>query len=212
MFIRSISRAFAVVVVCSVFQVSLLHAPKANAAILSLVPDSNFANTGDSVAVDLVVSDLGSFTAPSLGAFAADIVFDLTALSFESYALGAFLGDAGSMGSVDVSTGDAGGTVGLGEVSLLTPMALDARQPASFVLATLNFAVLNLAPAQTTLLELAPNAQLSSAAGAAISISSRTSAVITGSTPVNAPATLFLLIAAALTQCRAPGRTAANKT
>lgn len=206
MFLRSCHRAFAALFVTGIFYISAFHASTASAAMLALEADTAFASAGDSVAVNLIVSDLGDFAAPSVGAFSANILFDLTALSFESYSLGAFLGSAEALGSVDVSTGAAGGSVGLGEVSLLPASALDALQPASFVLATLTFSVLDLAPAQTTFLELAPTALLSNTAGAALPLNTLTSAAITGSTPVNAPATLLLMLAAALTQCRASAR------
>lgn len=206
MLLPSCNRAFAALFLTGIFYLSGFHASTASAAILGLEADTAFASAGDSVAVNLIVSDLGDFAAPSVGAFTASIVFDLAALSFESYSLGAFLGDAGALESVDVSTGVVGGSVGLGEVSLLPAGALDALQPASFVLATLTFSVLDLAPAETTLLELTPTALVSNAAGAAIPLNTLTPAAITGSTPVNAPATLLLILAAALTQCRAPRR------
>lgn len=211
---RSRNRAFAALFVTGVFSLSAFHASTASAAMLGLEADTALASAGDSVAVNLIVSDLGDLTAPSVGAFNVNIVFDLAALSFESYSLGALLGNAGALESVDISTGVAGGNVGLGEVSFLSASALDALQPASFVLATLTFSVLDLAPAQTTLLELTPTALLSNAAGAALPLNTLAPAVITGrtlvSTPVNAPATLLLILAAALTQCRALGRKQAS--
>lgn len=175
----------------------LLAPGGASAALLSLVPDSSFATDGQSVAVDLVVSDLGDFAAPSIGAFSADVIFDIAALSFTDYALGGLLGDSGAFESADISTGANGGNVGLGEISFLLPGFLNADQPGSFVLATLNFTVLALGPGETTVLSVAPGALLSDALGFVLDTTA-TRGTITGSTPVPTPATLVLVLSAAL--------------
>ena len=187
---------------CAIALLSLgLLAPGgASAALLSLVPDTGVASDGQSVAVDLLVSDLGNAGAPSVGAFSADIFFDMAALSFENYALGGLLGNSAARESVDISSGLSGSTVGLGEVSFLLPATLDALQPDTFVLATLNFTVLSLAPGQTTVLAITPGALVSDTFGRGLDTATARG-TITGSTPVPAPATLWLMLSALLVRC-----------
>lgn len=108
-------------------------------ASVSLLPDSQTIGVGDTADFDLYISGLGSYEAPSLGAFELDIMFDQNILAFESLIFGPYLGYSDS--SVDTATP---GVVGLDEVSLIPDSTLDLLQPASFNLANLTFTMINL--------------------------------------------------------------------
>jgi hypothetical protein len=107
--------------------------------ILDFVPSDQSVAMGSAVGVDLVISGLGNFTAPSLGTFDLDVTYDAAILSATSITLTPLLGD-GALGEtfegVDISTP---GVIDLFVTSLLSQMELDLLQPVSFVLATLSF-------------------------------------------------------------------------
>lgn len=171
-----------------------LRVPLAHAVLIDLAPGTLLAQTGDSIALDLVVSDLGNLGPDSLGAFDISVGFDPTRLSFTAYSLGDLLGDIGLAEAIDASAGDVGGAVKLTEVSLLSVAALDALQPGSFVLATLQFDVINLAPSVVTSLSVLSGPVLADAFGSPLAVTGLGSASITG---VPVPGTLFLLAACA---------------
>lgn len=126
---------------------------QAGAVTLSLEPTALTAGAGDVIRLDLVIAGLGEGTADSLGDFDIDIAFDPAALSFGGYSLGNYLGDPGWFG--DFSMGEfQAGHVGLTEVSFLMPWELDAIQPASFTLATLDFSVDRLSAGDSTLIAI----------------------------------------------------------
>jgi hypothetical protein len=172
--------------------VLFVQAPMAHSAFIGFQPNPVYANTGDSISLDLIISGLGEFTSDTLGAFDISVGFDNSALSFSSYNLGGLLGDVGLAEALDASTGALGGTVDLAEVSLLSNLALDALQPSSFILATLNFDVINLAAGMTTQLSVLQGAVLGDVYGGSLAVAG------TGSASVEAipvPSTLLLLIA-----------------
>jgi hypothetical protein len=121
----------------------------ASAVILSFNPASQNAVAGDTVSLDLVISDLGT---DLIGDFDLDIAFDTSALSFTGYSLGSGLGDLGLFEADDFSLGDlGGGLIGLTEVSYLSVLDLGLAQPgASLTLATLDFYVDTLALGSST--------------------------------------------------------------
>ena len=115
---------------------TVLVAGQALAVTVSLDPVSQTIVPGGTAMVDLNISGLGDFTAPSLGAFDLDVTFDNSIVSFTDVTFGTFLGDPGlgeAIALVDFSTG------GLLELSLLSSITLDAIQPAGFTLATLEY-------------------------------------------------------------------------
>ena len=171
------------------------RAPLANAALLSLQPDPAVAGTGDTVSLDLVVSGLGDFSPDSVGGFDVSIDYDAAALAFVSYDLSNLLGDLGFFEAIDVGAGDLGGSVNLAEVSLLSPGSLDALQPEEFILATLNFEVLDLAAGVATVFTMAPGAILANTLGGALQVNDTASATVVGSAAVPLPGTLVLLMA-----------------
>lgn len=172
-----------------------LRAPFAHAVLIELQPGTLLAETGDSITLDLVVSDLGNLGPDSLGAFDISVGFDATRLSFTAYSLGDLLGDIGLAEAIDASAGDVGGAVNVTEVSLLSAASLDALQPDSFVVATLQFDVINLAPSVVTSLSVLSGPVLADAFGASLAITGLGSASVTG---VPVPGTLFLWAACAV--------------
>jgi len=106
----------------------------ADSATLLLVPSWQTIKVSETATVDLLISGLGDFTSPSLGAFDIDINFNNSALTFRSETFGTFLGT--SIQSVDTSIP---GAVNLAEVSLESVPKLDCLQPDSFLLAKLTF-------------------------------------------------------------------------
>jgi hypothetical protein len=125
------------------------------AVTLSLEPSASTAKAGDSISLDLMISGLGDYTGDSLGDFDLEVMFDSTVLSFDGYSLAGYLGDSSWFEAIDYSFGEyAPGRIGLTEVSLLSPAELDALQPDSFALATLDFTVGLLAEGESTLLSI----------------------------------------------------------
>ena len=174
----------------------LAQAPFAHSALIGLQPDISSAGTGDSVSLDLIISDLGDFGPDSLGAFDISVEFDSSALSFTSYSLGGFLGDLGLFEAVDASSGDVGGAINVAEVSLLSVIDLNALQPAEFTLATLTFDVTDLAVGASTQLSVMTDAILAAADGSGLPVSIGSPAVIQGAASVPVPGTLLLLFGA----------------
>jgi hypothetical protein len=120
----------------------VLTSTAVQAVELGFVPPAQEVPVGTSVSVDVVISGLGDFTSPSLGAFDLDIAFDPSILSLSSVVFGPFLGDI-SLAEAIASDTPGVGTVNVFEVSFLLDFELDALQPGSFPLVTLNFDTLN---------------------------------------------------------------------
>ena len=173
--------------------VCIAQAPIAHAVLLSVQPDTTFAANDDLVSLDIVVSGLGNFGPDSLGAFDVFMGYDATVLSFSGYSLNNLLGDLGGQ-AIDSSAGDLGGSVNIAEVSLLAAAMLDALQPDEFIMASLNFDVLDLAIGATTELSILPGAVLSSAFGQPLSVTGGLSATIEGRAAVPLMGTLWLLL------------------
>jgi len=105
------------------------------AATLSFNPSSANVTVGNSFAVDVLISDLG--VSEQLGAFDLQVNFNPALLSFASYNLGSQLGTLATGDALDFSLGNqGGGTLHLGEVSLLWDLSSQAK---SFSLGTLHF-------------------------------------------------------------------------
>ncbi len=117
----------------------LLIATPALSLTLSLDPTYQTIPIGDTAIIDLNISGLGDGDPDSLGAFALNITYDETILTFDSVSFGLFLGDS-TLGEADTFVDDSTpGLVYLEEGSWLYNWELDERQPASFTLATLTF-------------------------------------------------------------------------
>jgi len=160
---------------------------------------------GSSAALQLTAADLVDFAPPALGAFDLSVVFSPSIVSVQSVTFGPDLGGSGeAVFSSSVTPGD----LRLIGISLLSPADLDALQPDSFVVATINMQVNALG---TSTFMLSPNS-LSDEFGFAITLTKTETGEVTG---VPEPRTLGLAIVAGvlcLVACRArrmrcsPGR------
>jgi hypothetical protein len=159
----------------------------ANGAALEIVPSAQTVLLGDSVDIEIAISGLGSFAAPSLGAFDLDLSFDNSILSFTSAAFGDQL-DVSGFGSNPRGASEVGGVVDLFEISLDSPVFLDTFQLDSFTLATLTFGTLDVG---TSTLALS-NVFLSDALGVSLGDVDVTGGSV-GVAAVPEPATIFLL-------------------
>jgi hypothetical protein len=163
----------------------------ADAAMLSLESSISTARAGDTISLDLVISGLGDYTGDSLGDFDLDVAFDSSALSFNDYSLGNYLGDPDWFGAVDYSIGEyTAGIIRLAEVSLLTTGELDALQPDAFTLATLEFTVDMLDVGMNTLISIDQVYALGDGYGYGLPLDGTSDAVIAA---VPAPASLLLM-------------------
>jgi hypothetical protein len=181
----------------------LLWSVPSDAVVIDFGPGSQTVPLGAAAAVDLVISGLGDFTAPSLGTFDLDVTYDASILLAASVTLAPFLGDA--IQGVDISTP---GLIDLFVISLLSPVELDALQPESFVLATLSFDTIALGTSALALTQVvagdAVGADLGAAAGAG-------SITVTGSgAPVPEPSLTGLLLTGALGLALGRGRSRAG--
>ncbi|MDH3589059.1 MAG: PEP-CTERM sorting domain-containing protein [Gammaproteobacteria bacterium] len=159
------------------------------AIMLTLEPSNQIGMPGDSVFLDLTISGLGVGTAPSLGAFDVAFTFDDFALDFVGLGFGEELGIIG-LGEAIFGSNSGVGAIDLFEVSLLTASELDSQSD-TFVLATLEFLVVNLDPGMLTAVDFS-NIVLSDAFGNALNADGF-GAIIENSQPMPEPATLALL-------------------
>jgi hypothetical protein len=161
------------------------------AVSLDFVPASQIAGVGQSLSVDVVVSGLGTGSAPSVGAFDLDVSFGPLIVSPTSIAFGPFLGDEG-LGEAVTSFAFSPGVVDLAGNSFLAPGELDALQPASFPLATLFFDTLGAGTSPLTLSQ----AFVDDAFAARLTVDTTSGSVTVSqpvSQPVPEPATVLLV-------------------
>lgn len=171
----------------------LLCSGLASAARLALSPPNGLVQVGETIPVDLRVSDLGNFAAPSLGAFYAEVLYAPSLLYLESWSYGDLLGDLSDPDETDWEADDGtAGFISLDVLSLLSADVLDAMQPDAFTLATLVFR--GLAPGNAAL-DLA-NPDLADALYSTLTPTAVTGATLeVTSVPVAAPVLLMLPLA-----------------
>lgn len=120
---------------------------------LTVIPQSSIVGAGNSTAVQVQASGLGSHSAPSLGAFDLQLGFDPTVLAFTGLTFGDPLqGDQLNLsgtGTISDFTLASAGQVTFFSISLDSAMVLDTLQASQFVLATLNFQAIS--PGSATL-------------------------------------------------------------
>jgi hypothetical protein len=112
--------------------------PSAAAVTLEVIPSTTTASIGDTVTVDVVISDLGNLAAPSLGTFDLDLQYNSAVFSFGGAVFGPELGDPMAAEAITTTTPGMG-VVNLLELSLLSPAILNANQPDTFTLFTASF-------------------------------------------------------------------------
>jgi hypothetical protein len=120
----------------------LLGTTASRAVTLGFSPPTQDVAVGSSVPVALVISGLGTGTAPSLSTFDLNVTFAASTLAFISANFGdpvfgdqLNLGGLGSLSNVTTRPG----VVNLFELSFDSPADLNALQISSFILATLTF-------------------------------------------------------------------------
>jgi hypothetical protein len=123
----------------------------AHAVTLSLAPAATTVTEGASFSIEIVVSDLGDLSAPSLSGFDLEIGYDPMFLQADTVSFGdPVLGDQldlfglGALSAFDLTTA---GSVALAEVSFDTIADLDTLQPSAFTLAAIDFTALAETPA-----------------------------------------------------------------
>jgi len=130
-----------------VFILTFLVVSAANSGPVTIgfSPAVTSGSVGSSVDIDVLVSGLGSGSAPSLGGFDFDVTFDSAILAYNSASYGdPVLGDQldiGGFGSYTETT-VATDSVNLFGLSYDFPADLDNFQADSFILATLTFDLL----------------------------------------------------------------------
>lgn len=106
--------------------------------MLSVDPAVSSVGVGDMPAVNINISDLGNFAAPSVSAFDIDVAFDPTVLSFSSVSFGTAL-DLFNFGTNITGVTPGALSVNVFEISFDFPGDLDTLQPGAFTLFTVNF-------------------------------------------------------------------------
>jgi len=120
---------------CILMMLGLLVLRPASAITLSFDPTSATLNPSDTLAVDIVVSDLGGEV---VSAFDLDVSYDPSVLSATGVQFTNNLGDPNLFQALVVSDLSTPGIVDFAENSLITPF-LPAIQGDSVVIATLSF-------------------------------------------------------------------------
>lgn len=134
-----------ILVVSLFFVVSaLLPIDRARAVAITFQPSSQQVALGNMASVDLVISDLGVGSAPSIGVFDIDVSFSpsILGLGVAGVVFGNQL-DILSLGSIQQVDLGVMGVVNVFELSLDSASDLDLLQGASFTLFTLTFDALS---------------------------------------------------------------------
>jgi hypothetical protein len=156
-----------------VLAAAMLGGAPAAAVTLSFAPAHASGSPGDTIAIDVVVSDLGT---EIVSAFDLDVLYDPSVLTATAVSFGSFLGDAGLFEVFESASLATAGVVDFSAVSLLADAALGALQTAPFTLATLSFTLgaggisplaFGLAPPNEVIGRLAQPLQVSAGQGSA---------------------------------------------
>ncbi len=116
---------------------------------LSFEPASQDVVLGNQAVVDVVISGLGDYSSPSLGAVDfLGIIYDPSILNISGINIGdPILGDQldiFGLGSIKGYDDSSPGVVSFYDISLDSPWDLEDYQPSTFILATLTFDTLSL--------------------------------------------------------------------
>jgi hypothetical protein len=167
----------------------------ASANTITVLPSSQNVGLGNQASVSLTIAGLGNGTAPSVGAYDIDVMFDPTVLSFNSAIFGNQL-DILGLGDLQFVTPGAG-DVDLFELSLDSASDLNNLQAASFILATLTFDTIGTGTSPITLTLNALGDADGKALAADLVNGSVTVSQQGGPSPVPEPSSLVLIVGAA---------------
>jgi hypothetical protein len=170
----------------ALFAIGALTARDASALTLSFSPSLVSAGVGDSVGIDVVVSDLG---ADLVAAFDLDVLYDSSVLQATNVVFGVHLGDPGLFEAFTDFNLATSGLVDFAELSLLDAAQLAALQTGSFALATLQFDVVGLG-ASTLAYRFDANNQLYAPTAEALEVVAHDGSVV-GVVPEPTAALLF---------------------
>ncbi len=110
-----------------------------SAATLSLLPAVQDVSIGNSFDLSVQIADLGDLSAPSLGTFDLNLLFNPALVQFDSISFGDQLGLPLDV----INTATPGvGSLNAFSVSLLDPLDLDSFQAGEFTLASVHFTAL----------------------------------------------------------------------
>ncbi len=130
----------------------VLHTGDSHAISIGFDPMAQDVFLGDPALVDLVISDLGDFSPPSLGTFDLRIGFDPGIIALDSITFGTQL-DIVTLGSIQgFSIDNTNGHLDIFEVSIDLFGELDLLQEGSFALASMTFDTLDLGTSPLTIL------------------------------------------------------------
>lgn len=157
-------------------------------ASIDFLPTSNTASVGNSINIDIFISDLGNTSAPSLGAFDLNLNYDASILGFNSVVFGSGL-DLFGFGTIN-GFSDLSGITNIFELSFDSESELNSLQLDSFLLASVSF---NAIAAGNSLLSLS-GLDFADGAGDPLTIVASTANVTVGSvTSVPEPSAIWLL-------------------
>jgi hypothetical protein len=189
---------------CAAVGLLLSTAAMAGATTISLQASSQDVHVGDMFSLNVVLSDATAL--PVVGAFDLTLAFDPDVFQLGTYHFTDLLGDLASVEALDVSAGVSGHSLNLSLVSLLSPVALSARQGSvsttEWVLATVQVRALTAAGSAFAL----ASTLFADADGLSIAVSPAAGPTVTVSpsdapSAVPEPATLALLTAGLLMTC-----------
>jgi len=186
---KSISKCIAV---AGLMAASLLGADGASAISIDATPVATTVGIGGTVQVDITIDDLTDFTAPSLGAYDLNVLFDAAKLQYTGVSWGTQLDQThtGSLALEDSSSAGSG-LLNFFEVSYDDIATLNSQQSGSFKLVSLFFTALTAGESQVGLNVLS----LGDAAGNALTADHVNGASVTA---VPVPAALPLLMSGLL--------------
>ncbi len=174
---------------------SISFALNSQALTIDLSPSAQELQLGDNLTLDVKVSDLANATAPSLGVYDLNLMFDATRVSISNIIWGdAVKGNQlnlNGFGSLQMSDASNSGTLNLFELSFDDVWSLNNLQAESFSLFSVIFSTIAVGPAEFT---LDVNALGDANGDSLLADSIGTSKVMINAVSVPEPATSFLFL------------------
>jgi len=140
------------VAVAALTTAGILGAGSASALYIDAAPVASTVGIGGAVQVDINIGDLTDFTAPSLGAYDLNVLFDAAKLQYTGVSWGNQLDQShsGSLALEDNSSA-ASGLLNFFEVSYDDIATLNTQQTGSFTLVSLFFTALTAGESQVAI-------------------------------------------------------------